>query len=267
MSRLFTTLKTNFKWVVWLFAIGFVIYLIAHVALSDDVGDATLVPVGDERIDSLLSVSVTTADDTLLHYARFDVHFNPRRHIANCAAYALRRDMITGVSIRTEDFARDNAVVGCASLQDYAGSGYDRGHLVPAADMSAEEVSMRESFLLTNICPQRSALNTGAWGDLEEKVREWAARDSLLLVVTGGIVSDTSQTIGSGVVVPDAFFKMVMAPCVQPARVIPFVLPTAPCVGRLRDYVVPLAEVERRAGITFDGARTLRETWLDAWLY
>ena len=59
-----------------------------------------------------------------------------------------------------------------SALKDYKGSGFDRGHMVPAADASRDYLSMRDSFLLSNICPQNSWLNRGFWARLEHHIRE-----------------------------------------------------------------------------------------------
>ena len=141
---------------------------------------------------------------------------------------------------------------GCPSPQDYAGSGLDRGHLVPAGDLKWDPDAMRHSFLLTNVCPMHKALNEGGWAKLEEKVREWTARDSALLVFTGPVVSDGDTTLASGrVTVPSAYYKVVMAPCVRPVRAIAFIYPNGHSSGRLRQYAVSVDEVERRTGLDF----------------
>ena len=141
---------------------------------------------------------------------------------------------------------------GCPSPQDYAGSGMDRGHLVPAADLKWDATAMRQSFLLTNVAPMHKALNEGGWAKLEEKVREWTARDSALLVFTGPVVSENDTTLAGGrVTVPSAYYKVIMAPCVRPMRVIAFIYPNGHSGGRLQQYAVSVDEVEQRTGLDF----------------
>ena len=68
----------------------------------------------------------------------------------------------------------DTAVkTGSAELKDYKGSGYDRGHLCPAGDMSFDSIAMRESFLMSNMSPQLPGFNRGIWNSLEQKIRNW----------------------------------------------------------------------------------------------
>jgi endonuclease G len=68
---------------------------------------------------------------------------------------------------------------------DYTNSGFDRGHLAPAGDMKWSETAMDESFLMSNISPQKPAFNRGIWKKLEEKIRSWAIENDSIIVVTG----------------------------------------------------------------------------------
>ena len=206
-----------------------------------------------EERDSLMTVAVPLGvSDTLVRYDAFDVHFNSGWGVANCAAYELVTNELNGTVERAGEFMQDAGVKGCPLPQDYAGSGMDRGHLVPAADLKWSGTAMRQSFLLTNICPMHKALNEGGWAKLEEKVREWTARDSALLVFSGPIVSDSDTTLTGGrVKVPDAYYKVIMAPCVRPMRAIAFIYPNGYSGGRLRQYAVSVDEVEHRTGLNF----------------
>ena len=163
---------------------------------------------------------------------------------------------------------------GCPEPTNYAGSGFDRGHLVPAGDLKWNPEAMRQSFLMTNICPMHKALNEGGWAKLEEKVREWTARDSALLVFTGPVVSDSDTTLADGrVKVPNAYYKVIMAPCVRPMRAIAFIYPNGHSGGRLLQYAVSVNEVEQKTGLDFFPYLTDEEEQrlesvvnLDAWL-
>jgi len=91
---------------------------------------------------------------------------------------------------------------------DYTNSGYDRGHMAPAADFSYDETAMYESFYMSNIAPQVPNLNRGVWASLEEWVRTAATRERSLLVVTGPVVTGEVARIGkNGVAVPQGFYK------------------------------------------------------------
>lgn len=106
--------------------------------------------------------------------------------------YQLTPELINGTQSRTDDFRADPAVsTGSASLNDYKGSGYDRGHLCPAADMALNKTSMSESFFLSNMSPQVPGFNRGIWSSVEDQVRKWALAFDGLDVATG----QSSRTI------------------------------------------------------------------------
>ena len=96
--------------------------------------------------------------------------------------------------------------------EDYSGSGWTKGHLMPAADASFSSTAMGETFYFTNICPQDETLNAGDWQYLEKRVRQWANRYGSVWVVTGPIVGENRYgTIGEReVVVPDSFYKALL---------------------------------------------------------
>ena len=260
------------KFCLWTLIAVLVCFLLYRILVNNTTQH--LVPLSGVERGRLMTVALPTAlADTLLRYEAFDVHFNPERGIANCAAYELTRGELHG-DVPRGDFLPDAHVMGCALPTDYAGSGLDRGHLVPAGDLKWSEKAMSESFLMTNICPMAKSLNEGGWAKLEEKVREWVRRDSALLVFAGPIVSEGDSTLARGkVTVPSSYFKVVMAPCVRPVRAIAFIYPNDNSVGRLDKFAVSVDEVERRTGLDFfhdlsDGEQHRVESTvnLDAWL-
>ena len=94
--------------------------------------------------------------------------------------------------------------------EDYTRTGYDRGHLAPAGDMKWSMKAMRESFYLSNICPQKPGLNRGIWKDLEEQIRLWAKENDRVWIATGPIITSGMRRMGKDRIgVPDAFYKVV----------------------------------------------------------
>lgn len=97
-----------------------------------------------------------------------------------------------------------------ATNEDYTRSGYDRGHMAPAGDMKWSAKAMRESFYLSNICPQKPGLNRGIWKDLEEQARLWAKENGSLLIVTGPVITDDLKRLGKNRVgIPKTFYKVI----------------------------------------------------------
>lgn len=194
--------------------------------------------------------------DKAVQCTGFTVHFNRLRHVPNYVAYRLTRAHIESKpAAYSGKFFASDAAEGCPQPHDYAKSGYQRGHMAPAADMKWSGQALRQSYAMINICPQRRELNAGAWLQLEEKVREWAERDDELVVITGPMWKNRTApivTIGeSKVAVPTHFFKVVAAPHARPMRAIAFVLPNGEAESDLTKYAVSVDEVERLTGFNF----------------
>ena len=98
-----------------------------------------------------------------------------------------------------------------AELKHYAGSGYDRGHLAPAADMPDGQ-SQYESFSLANMIPQVPDNNRGAWAKLEAWVRKLAETHGQLYIITGPVFGSKQQLLGGAVTVPTSLFKVLYTP-------------------------------------------------------
>jgi len=98
-----------------------------------------------------------------------------------------------------------------AELDDYARSGYDRGHMAPNADFANEE-AQKESFSLANMVPQVHANNAGVWAGLEGAARELATREGELYVVSGpAFIGSKIKKIGN-VMVPNYIWKVFYSP-------------------------------------------------------
>lgn len=165
-------------------------------------------------------------------------------------AYILTNEDVTAKRVKRHDrFLPDPQVVErgypYARTSAYSGSGYDRGHLCPSADRTAEQTANDCTFLLSNISPQRPALNRGVWKNLEEQIRRWATRYDTVYVVTGGVLSGNLKRIGQGVGVPEIFYKAVMTRIGGELHSIGFLIPNTdnyPC--GYEDYAVSIDSLE-----------------------
>ena len=168
-------------------------------------------------------------------------------------AYRLTSGHTSGTVDRTNDFREDYKVkTGSASLSDYKGSGYDRGHLAPAADFKWSSTAMSESFFMSNMSPQKPGFNRGIWKKLESNVRNWASDNGEIYVVTGPILTGSYSSIGSNQVsIPDYYYKVILDYKEPEIKGIGFILPHQKSSSSLQSFAVTIDEVERRSGINF----------------
>jgi endonuclease G len=154
---------------------------------------------------------------------------------------------------RTNDFREDYKVTtGSASLSDFKGSGYDRGHLAPAGDMKWSSTAMSESFYMSNMSPQKPGFNRGIWKKLESSVRNWADDNGEIYVVTGPILNEQFSTIGyNGVSIPNYYYKVILDYKEPELKGIGFILLHEKSSSSLKSFAVSIDEVERRTGIDF----------------
>ena len=118
--------------------------------------------------------------------------------------------------IKREDSFHEELQVNAndrATLADYRGSGYDRGHMSPNADMPTTEAQF-DSFSLANMVPQSPKNNQQVWRELEEATRALVTKKQMdVYVVTGPVFSGKKlKTIGKGVIVPTAVYKALYLP-------------------------------------------------------
>jgi endonuclease G len=160
-----------------------------------------------------IPAQITGRDEQIISHIGYTVSYNSDWKIPNWVAYELTKEEAEGNISRGRDFTPDPEVSPgmSATKDDYKGSGWDRGHMAPSADMKWSEQAMNESFYFSNICPQNKNLNSGIWGELERRTRDWAKENGYIYVVCGPVVSKKPKTIGdNNVVVPDAFFKALL---------------------------------------------------------
>jgi endonuclease G len=193
-------------------------------------------------------------DDTLLRYTGFTISYNEDNEQPAWVAYILTADEVqSGNEDRSENFRPDkNIATGSATLKDYSGSGYDRGHMAPAADMKWSKVTMSESFLLSNMSPQEQGFNRGIWSRLEAKVRDWAVKNDSLLVITGPVLRGINKYIGENRVgVPGYYFKVIADISAPSYKVIAFLLENRSSTADLMDYAITIDSLEKVTGYDF----------------
>lgn len=229
-------------------------YLVHQLPVSLDPQLAEKVQTqGSEGIEAEVGLPelIKQRPEQIIHHTGYTVSYNEDLKIPNWVAWILTPERFQDAVSRTDDFLPDPSVDDPVTTDDYKHSGYDRGHMCPAADNKWNEQAMKESFYMTNICPQNHNLNRGDWKELEDACREWTYQNKTLYVVCGPLLyNNHHKTIGlHKVVVPDAFYKVVLS--LTPPKAIGFVYRNTSGNKPLDSYVNSVDQVERLAGIDF----------------
>ena len=203
--------------------------------------------------DFCLAVKLAPNNQQILKRTAYGLSYNPELLIPNWVAWRLTAEHADG------DYPRDNAYYEDedvsypkATNEDYRGSGWSRGHMCPAGDNKWDAEAMRESNLLTNICPQHASLNSGLWNAIEHDCRKWAKKYGEVYIVCGPILLNKEhETIGNNkVVVPEAFFKVILRLNPEPAA-IGFIVRNNEGKKKKDQFINTVDDVERITGIDF----------------
>ena len=203
------------------------------------------------------------SEGKILRRVGYTTSYNSQNRIPNWVAWHLPASHVGGRHKRDNQvFHEDTDVANPRAYDsDYRGSGYDRGHMCPAGDNKWDEQAQEQSFLFTNICPQRHNLNTGAWNDVELQCRAWAKRYGDLYIVSGPVLYDQQhRTIGRNrVVVPEAFFKVVLRKQSRSGssdyyKAIGFLYENKGASRDMSRYVKSIDELEELTGLDFFSA-------------
>lgn len=211
--------------------------------------------IDNEEVSIDESFLPSVKNGTIVRHKHFILSYDEDHEQAEWTAHILTKEQLDMPwNKRTGDFREDPKVkTGSATLSDYRGSGYDRGHLVPSADMAWDVDAMSETFYLSNMSPQSHDFNKGIWRELEELTRSWAKKYKQLYVVTGPVLNEeTKGTIGADkVTIPGAYFKVLLDYTEPEIKAIAFVVPNEISYEPLFKYAVSIDAVEELTGIDF----------------
>ena len=199
-------------------------------------------------------------DNYLIEKPEYALSYNCQAGIANWVSWQLDRSWLGEVE-RSNDFRPyldlpDN----CYAVRpnDYRGSGYDRGHLIPSGDRTYSELDNSSTFLMTNIIPQSPSNNREVWRELEEYSRQLVMQGKKLYIVAGG--NGIARKIArSQVVVPEYTWKVILI--LEPnsdavtdrIETIAVSIPNSERVRNTdwRDYIVSVDRIEKQTGYNF----------------
>jgi endonuclease G len=199
------------------------------------------------------SVSAFSSEE-IIKKKFYTLNYNEDHEVANWVSYELDQARLQNCVKRKNSFRPDPAVsTGSSSDEDYRGSGFDRGHLVPAGDMKFSAEAMKDTFFFSNMTPQPPKFNQGQWGKLENLIRSWGAKYGKIWIVSGPILRDNLPFIGkkNRVSVPEEYFKVIIRQNGSSFEGIGFVMGTDVPHRNLDQYVKTIDEVEELSSFDF----------------
>lgn len=219
-------------------------------------------PSGENTITSAVTydeleipINPKELKETRKHRESYTISYNHETKQPNWVAWVLTADETDGpIKKKDYNFEDDNDIPDPKGYKsDYYNSGYDRGHLCPAGDNKWNGDAMRDCYLMTNMCPQTSTLNSGIWNSIEKRCRAWAEKYGEIYIVCGPLFIGTKhKTIGKNkVVVPEAFFKVILCLGDEP-KAIGYICYNHDQRGKdMLDFVKTIDEIEETTGYDF----------------
>ena len=205
------------------------------------------------EFDNLLLGNPSKAD-IVIDRRGFAVGFSNKHRQPLWVIYKLTAEELqTEPHKRSNRFRHDHLIRQSAYPKEYTRSGFDRGHLAPAADMVFSKQTMLDSFLMSNMSPQLPGFNRGVWKRLEDLVRTIALKEKEIYVVTGAIFPSAAEAkhLQSGsITIPAAFYKVIYD-LTPPQKMIGFIIPHRSSDQPLQVFAVSVDEVEKQTGLDF----------------
>ena len=228
---------------------------IAIIGQPDTDGNEPLIVKNssDSSFNICKPAPLSNTSEQLIEKTSYIVSYNKDTKTPNWVAWHLTAEHTDGPYGRLGNFHEDEDVPAPrATLADYRRSGWSRGHMCPAGDNKWDEQAMYESFALTNVCPQNASLNSGLWNSIEMDCRKWAKKYGGVYIVCGPVfLNKEHETIGGNrVVVPEAFFKVIL--CLQgKPKAIGYIVRNTEGKKKKDQFVNTVDEVERITGMDF----------------
>ncbi|MFD2891939.1 DNA/RNA non-specific endonuclease [Flavobacterium chuncheonense] len=193
----------------------------------------------------------TSTTNNVYHHDAFAFSYAEEYEQSEWVAYYLDSNDMSSVDFERPYFNQDPIVITkSADWRNFKKSGYNKGHLCPAADRKSSYELYEQTFFTSNVSPQLYDFNAGIWNRMEQKVRYWAKRYDGVYVLTGGVLSDNLKTIGKEkVAVPNYFYKIVLTK--DRSKMIGFLVPHQKTSKAIYEFVVSVDTIEQMTGIDF----------------
>jgi endonuclease G len=233
----------------------------------DAAGDGSAPPsgvAGSPHVTLGIPVDSDPSDDYWIDERYYVTSYNSKKEVPNWASWRLVAADL-GNAPRQNDFRADALLPPTftpVGPDDYKGSGYDRGHMCPAGDRTSTVDANSATFLMTNMQPQKHELNAGPWEELESFERTLASdQGKQVFIMAGGIFDAMPPTIGKGIAVPRASYKIVvvLAPgqgasdVTADTTLYAVIMPNQTTVTgtHWQDYLVSVDDIELETGYDF----------------
>lgn len=205
-------------------------------------------------VDSSFNYLPTSTSKDVYTNGAYSFSYKEEYEQSEWVAYELTQNDMSSADYKRPYFNQDKSVkTKSADWRNYKNSGYNKGHLCPAADRKSSYSMYEKTFLTSNASPQLYDFNSGIWNRLEQKVRFWAERYNGVYVITGGVLEEGLKTIGTeDVAVPNYFYKIILTK--DKSNMIGFLIPHEDTNKPLYNFVVSVDEIEKRTGIDFFSA-------------
>ena len=195
-------------------------------------------------------------DIIVLRRGEFAIGWSPSLRHPVWAAYHVVRDARFD-ALKRPNFQKDRSVASSPAANDYARSGYDRGHLVPNRAIVTRygPDEQEKTFLMTNIAPQRPALNRGPWREMEQRISDlWTARYGEIWVIVGAVSPTGNRTKleSTTIDVPEQYYMLIAAQDEEGVRALAVLLPQTAEVNDFPVHnIVTIKELEAATGLKF----------------
>jgi endonuclease G len=201
---------------------------------------------------------------TILKNEGFIVGYDEKRRNPAWVAYKVR-SCISGKRLvcyiglkRPTRFMVDYRTITQVKAKEYNKSKYDRGHMAPnhAIALHYGKSAQQETFLMSNVIPQRPSLNRGVWKEIEHAISDdYAERLEEVWVFVGPIYDPKIPDKflkRTGIEIPDRFYAVVLDELKGRPRAMAFVVPQSVSVNvDPSQFLVPVDEVEKQSGFDF----------------
>ena len=200
-----------------------------------------------------LRYGIPAKADLVLLRPGFALGYSHKRRQAIWVSYQLTAEQLKKRRVRRMNSFMADPAISMAPVQpeEYRATGFDRGHLVPAADMAHDQLPMRHSFFMSNISPQLPGCNRGVWKRIETMTRKIAAKEQTILVICGPLFPESPQMmLNTDIPIPSGFFKVILD-LTPPMKMIGFIVPNRSARNHLKSFVVTVDQVEEITGMDF----------------